>query len=169
MPYALKPYTLHLIQNQSSMNSEELKLKVTEFLPVATFEEGAEWLAVMVEPSAWKDFARQLRFEADLHFDFLFCVTGVDWKTHFTMVYHVTSTVHRHTIVVKSKLDHVNPEIETVCDIWRTAEFHEREAYDLLGIKFINHPDLRRLFMSDDWKGWPLRKDYEDPVNMIKL
>ena len=71
--------------------------------------------------------------------------------------------------MVKAKLDRVNPEIETVCDIWRTAEFHEREAYDLLGIKFLNHPDLRRLFMTDDWNGWPLRKDYEDPVNMIKL
>ena len=85
------------------------------------------------------------------------------------MVYHLTSTSHRHTVVVKSKLDRVNPEIETVCDIWRTAEFHEREAYDLLGIRFLNHPDLRRLFMTDDWQGWPLRKDYEDPVNMIKL
>jgi len=84
-------------------------------------------------------------------------------------VYHFTSTTYRHTIVVKSKLDRNNPEIETVSDIWRTAEFHEREAYDLFGVKFINHPDLRRLFMTDDWVGWPLRKDYEDAVNMIKL
>ena len=151
------------------MTGEELKVRIAGLLPVAAFEEGNEWLTVMVEPAAWKEFAKQLRFEVDLQFDFLFCVTGVDWKTHFTMVYHLTSTVHRHTVVVKSKLDRVNPEIETVCDIWRTAEFHEREAYDLLGIRFLNHPDLRRLFMTDDWKGWPLRKDYEDPVNMIKL
>jgi NADH:ubiquinone oxidoreductase subunit C len=151
------------------MNNEGLKLKLTELLPVAIFEEGTEWLTVMVEPATWKACARLLRFDSDLQFDFLFCVTGVDWKTHFTMVYHLTSTVHRHTIVVKLKLDHVTPEIETVSDVWRTAEFHELEAYDLLGIKFINHPGLRRLFMTDDWKGWPLRKDYEDHVNMIKL
>jgi NADH-quinone oxidoreductase subunit C len=67
------------------------------------------------------------------------------------------------------KLDHDYPVIRTVSDIWRTAEFHEREAYDLFGVVFTGHPDLRRLFMTDDWKGWPLRKDYEDPVNMIKL
>ena len=151
------------------MNNEELKSKLTELLPVATFEEGSEWPTVIIEPSAWKSFARQLRFDIDLQLDFLFCVTGVDWKTHLTMVYHLTSTIHRHTIVVKSKLDRVTPEIETVSDVWRTAEFHELEAYDLLGIRFINHPGLRRLFMTDDWKGWPLRKDYEDPVNMIRL
>ena len=160
---------LPIAKQLDNMNTEELKIRITELLPVAAFEEGNEWLTVMVEPAVWKGLAQQLRFQESLHFDFLFCVTGVDWKTHFTMVYHLTSTVHRHTIVVKSKLDRVNPEIETVCDIWRTAEFHEREAYDLLGIRFLNHPDLRRLFMTDDWKGWPLRKDYEDPVNMIKL
>ena len=151
------------------MSPEELKLKFSELLPTAIIEEGAEWLAVVVDVSAWKGFATQLRFNTDLVFDYLFCITCVDWKTHFTMVYHLTSTIHRHTVVVKSKLDHINPEIETVCDIWRTAEFHEREAFDLFGVKFNNHPDLRRLFMTDDWKGWPLRKDYEDPVNMIKL
>jgi len=151
------------------MTPEELKLKLIELLPTAVLEEGAEWLTVVVDVSAWKEFATQLRFNTDLAFDYLFCITCVDWKTHFTMVYHFTSTIHRHTVVVKSKLDHINPEIETVCDIWRTAEFHEREAYDLFGVKFNNHPDLRRLFMTDDWKGWPLRKDYEDPVNMIKL
>jgi NADH:ubiquinone oxidoreductase subunit C len=70
---------------------------------------------------------------------------------------------------VKVKIDRSVPEIETVSDIWRTAEFHEREVYDLFGVNFIHHPDLRRLFLTDEWKGWPLRKDYEDPVNMIKL
>jgi len=86
-----------------------------------------------------------------------------------TMVYHLTSTIHRHIMVVKVKLDRDRPEIPTVSHIWRTAEFHEREAYDLFGVVFSEHPDLRRLFMTDEWKGWPLRKDYEDPVNMIKL
>lgn len=151
------------------MNTEELKSKLSELLPSTMYEDGTEWLTVVVEPAAWKGFTHQLRFTDVLGFDYLFCITCVDWKTHFTMVYHLTSTIHRHVIVVKSKLDRINPEIETVSDIWRTAEFHEREAYDLFGVKFIHHPDLRRLFMTEDWKGWPLRKDYEDPVNMIKL
>jgi len=151
------------------LTNEELKIKITEIFPSSTFEEGGEWLTFLVEPLNWKTVAQQLRSTDGFDFDYLFCVTCVDWKTHFTMVYHLTSTTYRHTIVVKSKLDRNNPEIETVSDIWRTAEFHEREAYDLFGVKFLNHPDLRRLFMTDDWKGWPLRKDYEDPINMIKL
>ena len=61
------------------------------------------------------------------------------------------------------------PVIETVCDIWRTAEFHEREVFELFGVDFKNHPDLRKLILPDDWVGYPLRKDYDDPINMIKL
>ena len=151
------------------VEKEELKIRVQELAPSATFEEGGEWLTVVIDPAEWEGFARQIRFTAGLDLDYLFCVTGVDWKTHFTMVYHLVSTVYRHTLVVKAKLDHDDPVISTVSGIWRTAEFHEREAYDLFGVTFIGHPDLRRLFMTDDWKGWPLRKDYEDPVNMIKL
>jgi len=151
------------------MNNEELKLKITELIPSAVFEDGAEWVNAFVDAKSWKDIAAQLRSDEALSFDYLFCLTCVDWKTHFTMVYHLTSTNHRHTLVAKSKLDRNNPEIETVSNSWRTAEFHEREVYDLFGVKFLNHPDLRRLLLTDDWEGWPLRKDYEDPVNMIKL
>jgi NADH-quinone oxidoreductase subunit C len=151
------------------MNKEELKLRLEELLPSAVFEEGTEWTTMVIDPASWEGFAPLIRSTAGLDPDFLFCVTAIDWKTHFTMVYHLTSTVYRHTMVVKVKLDHDCPVIRTVSDIWRTAEFHEREAYDLFGVVFTGHPDLRRLFMTDDWKGWPLRKDYEDPVNMIKL
>jgi len=151
------------------MTNEDLKIKLSELFSSATFEEPAEWVTIAVEPTGWKNIAQQLRSTANLDFDFLFCITCVDWKTHLTMVYHLTSTIHRHTIVVKSKLDRNDPQIETVSDIWRTAEFHERETYDLFGVRFINHPDLRRLFLTEEWNGWPLRKDYEDPINMIKL
>jgi NADH-quinone oxidoreductase subunit C len=151
------------------MSNEELKIKLTELLPSVTFEEGEEWLNVAVAPAEWKSFAQKLRAAAGLDFDFLFCVTCVDWKIHLSMVYHFTSTIHRHTVVVKVKLDRASPEIETVCDIWRTAEFHEREQYEMFGVKFLNHPDLRRLILEDDFKGYPLRKDFEDPVNMIRL
>ena len=151
------------------MDNESIKTQVLELLPSATFDETGEWLNILIEPQSWKSFALQLRSPAGLNFDYLFCVTCVDWKTHFTMVYHLTSTAHRTSIVVKAKLDRENPEIETVSDTWRTAEFHEREVYDLFGVKFLHHPDLRRLFLTDDWVGYPLRKDYEDPINMIKL
>jgi len=151
------------------MNKDDLKEKLQGLIPSATFDEGTEWTTMTIDPAAWEEIAKQLRTAKDLDFDFLFCVTAVDWRTHFTMVYHLTSTLYRHTLVVKAKLDHEDPVIRTVADIWRTAEFHEREAYDLCGVKFTDHPDLRRLFMTDDWIGWPLRKDYEDPINMIKL
>src|SRR5436853_7027762 len=151
------------------MTNEELKAQLQQLLPSVTFEEGGEWLTALVEPKDWKPFAKQLRSTTGLDFDYLFCVTCVDWKTHLMMVYHLSSTIHRHTLVVKSKLDRSNPEIETVCDIWRTAEFHEREQYELFGVKFLHHPDLRRLILEDDFKGWPLRKDFEDLINMIKL
>ncbi|HLX91215.1 MAG TPA: NADH-quinone oxidoreductase subunit C [Puia sp.] len=151
------------------MNNEELKSKLSEIFSSATFEDGAEWITIFVSQSDIKPVMRQLRVGEIFHFDFLFCLTCIDWKTHFTIVYHLTSTIHRHTLVVKAKLERGNPEIDTVSDIWRTAEFHEREVYDLFGVRFFGHPDLRRLFMTDEWKGWPLRKDYEDPVNMIKL
>ena len=151
------------------MTNDELKIKLTELLPSATFEEGGEWVNLSIAPAEWKSFAQHLRSTNGLDFDFLFCITCVDWKTHLSMVYHFTSTTHRHTIVVKSKLDRNNPEIETVCDIWRTAEFHEREQSELFGVNFLNHPDLRKLILTDDFIGFPLRKDFEDPVNMIKL
>jgi NADH-quinone oxidoreductase subunit C len=151
------------------MTNEELKAQVTHLLPSATFEEGTEWLTAVIDPNDWKPFAKQLRSTIGLDFDYLFCITCIDWKTHLTMVYHISSTTHRHTLVIKPKLDRNNAEIETVCDIWRTAEFHEREQYELFGVKFLNHPDLRRLILTDDFEGYPLRKDFEDPINMIKL
>lgn len=152
------------------MSNEELKVKLTELLPAATFEEGGEWLAINIEPKDWLPLAQQLRNDDSLYLDYLFCLTCIDWKTHLTMVYHLSSTKYRHNIVIKSKLDRSNPEIETVSHIWRTAEFHEREVYEMFGVNFLNHPDLRLLILPDGWEGKnPLRKDFEDPINMIKL
>ena len=152
------------------MSNEELKTKITELLPAATFEEGGEWLNINIETKDWLSLAQQLRNDNSLFFDYLFCLTCIDWKTHLTMVYHLSSTQHRHNIVVKSKLDRNNPEIETVAHNWKTAEFHEREVYEMFGVNFLHHPDLRLLILPDGWEGKnPLRKDFEDPINMIKL
>ena len=151
------------------MTKDELKIKFESLQEGLSFEEGTEWLTNNIVPEEFKNFALLLRYNNELHFDYLFCLTGVDWKTHLSVVYHFSSTVFRHEVVIKVKIEKANPIVDTVCDIWRTAEFHEREAYDLLGVEFVGHPDLRRLFLTPDHEGFPLRKDYEDPINMIKL
>ena len=152
------------------MINEELKAKITELLPTATYDEAGQWLTINVEPGNFRFFAEQLRNDAALFFDYLFCLTCIDWKSHLTMVYHLDSTKFRHNIVVKLKLDTASPAIATVSDIWKTANFHEREVYEMFGVNFINHPDLRLLILPDGWEGKrPMLKDFEDPVNMIRL
>ena len=151
------------------MTKEELTAKITELLTTATFEEG-QWLTIHVEPKEWRGLAKRLRNEPSLFFDYLFCLTCIDWKTHLTMVYHLDSTKFRHNIVIKSKLDPEKPEIATVSDIWQTANFHEREVYEMFGVNFLDHPDLRLLILPDGWEGKkPMLKNFEDAVNMIRL
>lgn len=149
------------------MDTEALKSYLLEVEPSVVFEEGTEWVTLSIAAANWKAFAQHLR--SDRKMDFLFCITGVDWKTHLTMVYHLRSTHTDETLVIKIQLDRIKPEVETVSDIWRTAEFHEREAFEMFGVQFANHPDLRKLILPDDFEGFPMRKDFEDPVNMIKL
>lgn len=155
------------------MLNEDLKTRIAELLPAAKFEDPTDpggWINIHIDSKDLLNFARKLRNDADLFFDYLFCLTCIDWKTHLTMVYHLSSTTWRHNIVIKSKLDRDNPEIQTVSEIWKTAEFHEREVYEMFGVKFLNHPDLRLLILPDGWEGKnPMRKDFEDPVNMIRL
>jgi NADH:ubiquinone oxidoreductase subunit C len=152
------------------MSKEELRIKLTELFPTATFDESGEWLNIIIAPADFLSAAEILRNKIELGFDYLFCVTCIDWKTHLTMVYHLESTIYRHHLVVKVQLDRTKPELETVSHIWRTAEFNEREAYEMFGVNFLNHPDLRLLILPDGWEGRnPMRKDFEDPVNMIRL
>jgi NADH:ubiquinone oxidoreductase subunit C len=152
------------------MTREELKIKLTELLPAAIFDESGEWLNMNINAADMLPVAETLCNNPELNFDYLFCQTCIDFKTHLTMVYHFESTKYRHQLVVKVQLDRNKPEIETVSHIWRTAEFHEREVYEMFGVNFLNHPDLRLLILPDGWEGKnPMRKDFEDPVNMIKL
>ena len=152
------------------MNATDIKTKLSAILPLAQFEEGGEWLNVIVESHDWKELARNIRTDKELNLDYLFCLTCIDWKTHLTMVYHLSSTVFRHSVVIKSKLDRSAPEIETVSDIWKGAEFYEREVFEMFGVNFLHHPDLRILILPEGWEGKnPMRKDFEDPVNMIRL
>ena len=158
------------------MTNEEIKEYISSLAPAATFDETGEWLNVMVMPDALKPLMSNLRL-GKLQMNYLFCLTCVDFKTQLTMVYHLSATTHRKSIVIKANLNHEQPVIETVCDIWRTAEFLEREVFEMFGVDFKNHPDLRRLILEDEIPGsvdekkgyYPLRKDFEDPINMIKL
>ena len=152
------------------MENEKLKEKIAQLTPKASFNEGSQFLEVTVPADQLHDLAEQLKKNQDTQFDYLICLTGVDWPDNLSVIYHLTSTTHNHSIVLKTFTDgRETPAVDSVFDIWRTAEFHEREVFDLLGIRFNNHPDLRRLFLDDDWKGYPLRKDYEDNINIINL
>lgn len=131
---------------------------------------GTQFLEVICKPDHLLEIADKLRNESDMLFDFMFSLTCVDFADHFMMVYHLRSIEHNHELVLKAKIeDKEKPEVETLCRIWRTAEYLEREVYDLFGVVFKNHPDLRRLLLDEDWVGYPLRKDYVDPVNIISL
>jgi NADH-quinone oxidoreductase subunit C len=147
------------------------KIQLAEFVKSIDkdleIKEGKQYTEVTVPSSKLHSLAKQLREREEVKFDFLFCLSGVDYGKDLGVVYHLRSTVYNHTIVLKTLTsDRVNPEIESVSDIWLTADFHEREVYDLLGVKFANHPDLRRLFLDSSW-GFPLRKDYVDDINIV--
>ncbi len=152
------------------MDREKLKEKIQGLVPEATTEELKEFSAVTVPAGQLRDLVLNLRNDPELSFDLLVCLTGVDWGKELGVVYHFESTLHKHMIEVKVKAaDREHPVLDTVCDIWRTAEFHEREVYDLLGIRFNGHPDLRKLFLDENWVGYPLRKDYVDDINFVEL
>jgi NADH-quinone oxidoreductase subunit C len=107
-----------------------------------------------------------LRDSSELLFDGLMNLSGVDEPKLglLSVYYHLESTKLKHKITLKVSTDRNNPEVTTVTEIWKAADWHEREAYDLFGIIFLNHPDLRRILMPYDWDaGYPLRKDYENP------
>lgn len=100
----------------------------------------------------------------DLGFDMLGMVTAVDHGPELELVYRVRSREMRVGIIVKARVGREEPRIASVVEIWPGADWHEREVYDLFGIVFEGHPDLRRILLPDDWIGHPLRKDYEDPT-----
>jgi len=158
------------LEQESLEISEEEQKTATPINPslLEFTEEGSQFLNILVQPNHLHDLMSQLKNNEQTKFDYLFCLTGVDWEPELGVVYHLESTAHRHQVVVKVKTaDRENPNLDSVCDIWRTAEFHEREVFDFFGIKFNNHPNLKRLFLTENWEGFPLRKDYVDEVNMI--
>jgi NADH-quinone oxidoreductase subunit C len=149
------------------MSNSELGDFIKSLEQDCEIKEGKQYTEVTVPPARLHQLAKSLREKEETFFDYLFCLTGVDYGQDLGVVYHLQSTKHRHTIVLKARTsDRENPHFDSVTDIWKTADFHEREVYDLLGIRFTNHPDLRRLFLDNSW-GYPLRKDYTDDINIV--
>jgi len=156
------------------MTNEALQNLISTWIPdpvtseLEFTEEESQFLNISVQPADLHQLMAQLKSNSETNFDYLFCLSGVDWGKELGVVYHLESTAHRHIIVVKVKTeDRENPVFDSVYELWKTAEFHECEVFDFFGIKFNNHPDLKRLFLTEDWDGFPLRKDYVDDINMI--
>jgi NADH-quinone oxidoreductase subunit C len=118
-------------------------------------------LYLAVPPEKLVELCQYLRHDSKLSFDFLSFVTSVDWKDRFEVVYYLVSTAYKHKLVLKVNVtDRNHPEVPSVTGIWVTADWQEREIFDLMGIRFHGHYNLRRILLPDDWDGYPLRKDY---------
>lgn len=135
--------------------------------------------ALIIAPDKITEVCSELRDNENTWFDFLANLSGVDYGVddgRFGVVYHLSSIIKGHQLVLKvfkhnNRDEHNLPVFKSVSSIWRTADWHEREAFDLLGIFFEDHPDLRRILLPDDWQGYPLRKDYKnaDTYKNIKI
>jgi NADH-quinone oxidoreductase subunit C len=115
-----------------------------------------------VRPASLVEVATFCRDDVDLRFDSLMCLTGVDHKETLTTVYHLYSYPKRHAFALKVDVPRTDAVCPSVARVWSAADWQERESWDLLGIQYAGHPDLRRLMMPDDWDGHPLRKDYKE-------
>ena len=159
-----------------------LQAKFGDGIEGANLEALDPWIEVT--PAALVSTCQFLKQDGELQLNMLNCITAVDflhtdpkkaakseWEPHLEVVYHLSSITKKHTLVLKVKLPRWKndvpgklPELPSVSHIWRTADWHEREVFDLSGIWFIGHPDLRRILCPEDWVGHPLRKDYEMPL-----
>ncbi|MGI9530347.1 MAG: NADH-quinone oxidoreductase subunit C [Lutimonas sp.] len=151
------------------MTHQEIQELVSSWSEQLEFtEEASAFLNVTVPKELLFEICTKLRETPALDFDYLFCLTGIDYGEKLGVIYHLESIENKHSIVLKvSTEDRETPELDTVSSIWRTAEFHEMEVYDFLGITFKNHPNMKRLFLPPEWDGFPLRKDYIDEANMV--
>ena len=141
-----------------------------------------DWIEVT--PGALLGVCEFLANDSGIKLDMLNCITAVDYlhtdpkkaakadfEPHMQVVYHLSSIEHKHTLVLKVKVDRWKdgvegalPEVPSVAGVWRTADWHEREVYDLSGVLFTDHPNMKQILCPDDWVGYPLRKDYEMPL-----
>ena len=124
--------------------------------------EGKE--AVNVSPDNWVEISILLKNESDLDFDYLMCISSYDKGDGkiYGVAYNLFSTIKKHYLEVRVETED-GKSIPSVVSLWKTANWHEREAYDMRGIQFEGHPNLKRILLSDDWEGHPLRKNFKEP------
>ncbi|MCM2277689.1 MAG: NADH-quinone oxidoreductase subunit C [Oligoflexia bacterium] len=146
------------------MEANELISTVQSLEPAATLRDKVDRPAMSVPKESVPALMRRLRDEPALSFDMLCAHTAIDWhnENRIELVYQLYSTKHRHYLAVFVSLLRDMPVVTSVSDVWRIAEWQEREVYDMFGVLYRSHPDLRRILLDDDWKGFPLRKDYKD-------
>jgi len=148
------------------MTQEEVctQLKATFGDAVGTLSETKGDRFVTVAGEKIVDVCRFLKDTTGLEFDYCQDITAVDWPARkvIEVVFHLYSLVHRHAVVVKVETNRESPSIPTVEGVWKAANWLEREVYDLFGVTFVGHSDLRRILLPDDWVGYPLRKDYQE-------
>jgi NADH-quinone oxidoreductase subunit C len=122
-----------------------------------------EELTIWVEKGSIREACAILRDDPECPFNYLCDLTAVDWypsEPRFEVVYHLLSIPRKERVRIKTKLDGSSPAIESVTSVWPSANFYEREVFDLFGVRFTGHPNLKRIMMPDNWEGHPLRKDY---------
>ena len=152
------------------MDALMLTEAIMQRVPAARPREKADRPAVTIPVGEFLPLMQMLRDDPQFAFDMLLSHTAIDWleQGEFELVYLLYSTELGHHLMVSCRIPREQPVIHTVSALWAIAEWQEREAFDLFGILYDNHPDLRRLFLEDDWEGFPLRKDYED-AHMLRL
>lgn len=161
---------------------DQLKQKFGDKISGANLENIDPWIEVVAEGLV--EVCSYLKDEPSLAFEYLNCISGVDylhtdekkaakvdWQPHTEVVYHLFSMQHKHSLVLKVILPRwiddqpgKLPEVPSVAHIWSTADWHEREVFDLSGVRFTGHPNMCRILCPEDWVGHPLRKDYEMPL-----
>jgi len=141
------------------LSGSEVAKRITARLPDAVVEANDQ--AIVVESKSLFEVARYLKESPKFSFDFLNYIAAVDYYDYFEIVYQLTSTGYNHSLVIKTRCyDRENPALPSVVELWRGADFQEREAYDLMGIRFEGHPDLRRIALWEGFEGHPLRRDF---------
>ncbi|MCE5322671.1 NADH-quinone oxidoreductase subunit C [bacterium] len=142
--------------------SEIIEKTIRDSFPDAVLESKDVFgtLNIKIKPEALVEICEMLHSLDQTPFDYLADVTAIDWKDRIEVVYHMTALASNTKLALRVDLDKDKPEVESVTSIWKGANFQEREVYDLMGVVFTGHPDLRRILLPEDWQGYPLRKDY---------
>ena len=144
---------------------EEILHLVRKHDATATVLPSASPLTISIQPENLLEVAKSLHTSPSTYLDQLSCVTGIDNGPEagtMEVIYHLYSIPHNISLALRIQVSREKPEVESLCPIWKSANWLERETFDMMGIRFINHPDLRRILMPADWEGYPLRKDYSE-------